>query len=96
MLAIVEIARNARRAGGTQPGIVDAGVRALVPLLVACQDTGEFRADFDPSVMAVAIRAAIDAVPRRLADDPQLDVDHYGSELADLFTRAVSVQRRRR
>jgi AcrR family transcriptional regulator len=90
VLAIVEIARNARRAAGTRTAVVDAGVEALVPLLSKYQDAGEFRPGFDPIVMAVAIRAAIDAVPRRLADDPELDPNHYGRELADLFTRAVT------
>ena len=35
--------------------------------------------------MAMTIRAALDAVPARLARDPELDVGHYGRELADLF-----------
>ena len=35
--------------------------------------------------MAIAIRAAIDAVPPRLARDPGFDVGHYGRELANLF-----------
>jgi len=39
--------------------------------------------------MAMAIRAAIDAVPRRLANDPELDVEHFGRELANLFDLAT-------
>jgi hypothetical protein len=39
--------------------------------------------------MAVAIRAAIDAVPLQLARDPGLDVGRYGRELADLFDLAT-------
>ena len=39
--------------------------------------------------MALAIRAALDAVPARLARDPDLDLDHYGRELADLFQIAT-------
>jgi hypothetical protein len=35
--------------------------------------------------MAMAIRAALDAVPARLARDPDLDLDHYGRELTALF-----------
>jgi hypothetical protein len=39
--------------------------------------------------MAGAIQAAIDAVPRALARDPQLDVAHYGRELGTLFDLAT-------
>jgi hypothetical protein len=62
---------------------------ALRELLAFYQAEGEFRADFDPQVMATAIRAAIDAAPRRLAADPGFDVGHYGRELADLFDAAT-------
>ena len=33
----------------------------------------------------MTIRAALDAVPARLARDPGLDLGHYGRELADMF-----------
>jgi hypothetical protein len=55
----------------------------------AFQSTGEFRGDFDPEVMAGAIRAAIDAVPRRLATDPELDAQHYARALANTFDLAI-------
>ncbi|HTX08243.1 MAG TPA: TetR/AcrR family transcriptional regulator [Solirubrobacteraceae bacterium] len=92
VIAVVEITRNWRPARGSSPlgpGFVDAAVTALAQLLVKFQGTGEFRSDFDPVVMATAIRAAIDAVPRRLANDPEVDVEHYGTELADLFDLAT-------
>ena len=54
-------------------------------MLAHFQGTGEFRANFDPLVMAMAIRSAIDAVPPRLTQDPELDVGHHARELADLF-----------
>lgn len=53
------------------------------------QDTGEFRADFDPRVMAMAVRAAIDTVGPRLIRDPELDVAHRARELASMFVRAA-------
>ena len=56
-------------------------------MLAHFQGTGEFRANFDPLVMAMAIRSAIDAVPPRLTQDPELDVGHHARELADLFYR---------
>lgn len=92
VIAIAEIARNARRADGSSsfdPAILDAASRGLAQLLASYQGTGEFRADFDPVVMAGAIRAAIDAVPRALARDPSLDVEHQARELATLFDLAT-------
>jgi AcrR family transcriptional regulator len=86
--AVVEIALNARSADGSplyDMSIREEGAEALRQLLGYFQGTGEFRADFDPAVMAMAIRATLDAVPARLARDPGLDLDHYGRELAALF-----------
>ena len=92
VLATVEIALNGRGADGSplyDMSIREAGAVALQELLAFFQGIGEFRADFDPLVMALAIRAALDAVPARLARDPDLDLDHYGRELADLFQIAT-------
>jgi TetR/AcrR family fatty acid metabolism transcriptional regulator len=92
VLAVVEIAFNARSADGGSlydSSIRDAGVTALRQLLTHFQGTGEFRADFDPDIMAMAIRASLDAVPARLARDPDLDIGRYGRELADLFQAAT-------
>jgi AcrR family transcriptional regulator len=92
VVATVEIALNARAADGSRLydfSVQDAGVAALEQLLAHFQDTGEFRADFDPHVVAMAIRAAIDAVPSRLARDPALDVGHHAHQLADLFHLAT-------
>ena len=62
---------------------------ALQQLLAYFQGTGEFRAGFDPHVMAMAIRVAINAVPAQLARDPALDIGHYAREIADLFHLAT-------
>lgn len=86
--AAVEILLNARSSDGSRLFDFSAarqGVADLQEMLAHFQGTGEFRADFDPLVMARAIRAAIDAVPPRLAHEPDLDVGHYAHELADLF-----------
>jgi AcrR family transcriptional regulator len=92
VIAILEIARNraAEDGPGFDPGVLEGGLAALTQLLARFQSSGEFRAEFDPVVTATAIRAAIDAVPRRLATDPELDVEHYGRELADLFDLATA------
>ncbi len=92
VLATVEIAFNARGADGGSLYDFSAreqGVEALRQILVYFQRNGEFRADFDPAVAAMTIRAALDAVPPRLARDPDLDLDRYGRELADLFHTAT-------
>ena len=92
VLAVVEIALNARAADGSPLydfSIREQGVAALRQLLIHFQRTGEFRADFDPDVMAMAIRATLDAVPARLAREPGLDIGRYGRELADLFQAAI-------
>jgi TetR/AcrR family transcriptional regulator, fatty acid metabolism regulator protein len=90
--AVVEIALNARSADGGSLydfSIREQGAEALRQILTYFQGTGEFRADFDPAVMAMAIRSALDAVPARLARDPGLDLAAYGRELADLFQIAT-------
>jgi TetR/AcrR family fatty acid metabolism transcriptional regulator len=92
VLATVEIALNGRGADGIplyDRSFHQAGVAALRDHLARFQATGEFRADFDPLVMALAIRATLDAVPARLAREPDLNLDHYGRELADLFQTAT-------
>ena len=88
MVAIFEIALNARATDGSRlydVSVQDAGVAALEQLLAYFQGTGEFRAGFDPHVMAMVIRAAINAVPAQLARDPALDVAHHAREIADMF-----------
>jgi TetR/AcrR family transcriptional regulator, fatty acid metabolism regulator protein len=88
MVAIFEIALNARAADGGRlydVSVQDAGVAGLQQLLAYFQGTGEFRAGFDPHVMAMAIRATINAVPAQLARDPALDIGHQAREIADMF-----------
>jgi AcrR family transcriptional regulator len=92
VMAILEIARGSRRPDGTagfDRSSLDAGAAGLAQLLARFQAAGELRTDFDPQVMAMAIRAAIDAVPARLAANPGLDLEHHGHELANLFDLAT-------
>jgi AcrR family transcriptional regulator len=95
MVAIVEIARGGLTADGQQrfygDADVDEAVNILQQHLARFQSQGQLRPDFDPRVMAVAVRAAIDAVPRRLAHDPDLDIDSYATEIANLFHLATSL-----
>jgi hypothetical protein len=62
-----------------------AGRGPLYDLLRELLEKGELWAEFDPRVMATAIRAAIDAVPPRLAREPDVTAACHGRELADLF-----------
>ena len=61
LIAVSEIARSAdgRRLFYGDSDVVDA-VRALEHLLSGFQTAGQLRPDFDPHVMAIAVRAAID------------------------------------
>jgi len=93
MIAILEITRSAdgRRIFQDDPHVTDA-VRALEHLLSGFQTAGQFRPDFDPHAIAIAIRAAIDTVPSRLAVDPEFDIDNYASEIATIFDLATRVE----
>jgi AcrR family transcriptional regulator len=89
--AIVEIVR-ATFAGARSPfgGNRDGAIHPLAELLTRFQADGDFRADFDPTAMAMAIRAVIDVAPSRLTD-PQFDIDKYADEAVTIFHRATCV-----
>jgi AcrR family transcriptional regulator len=92
MVAFFEIAvgsRGDKAVGAAVAAVLTAGVTAVRELLASGQAAGEFREDFDPQVTAMAIRAAVDAVPPRLARHPDFDVARYGRELAGLFDAAT-------
>ena len=92
LVAFLEIFLNARGDDGgplVDEKPLDYMVTSLEQLLAHFQAAGDFRADFDPQVMALAIRGAIDTVPPRLARHPDLDVGRYARELAALFDRAT-------
>jgi AcrR family transcriptional regulator len=93
MVAVVEIVRTGsftteggRRVDGRD---VDVATRLLEEQLARLQAAGELRSDFDPGVMAMAIRATIDVVPHRLVLDPDFDIDKYASEIATVFDLAT-------
>ena len=93
MVAVVEILRSGaltidglRRVDGQD---IDVAARLLERQLARLQAEGELRDDFDPGVMAAAIRATIDVVPHRLVRDPDFDIDHYAREIANTFDLAT-------
>ncbi|HST82690.1 MAG TPA: TetR/AcrR family transcriptional regulator [Kineosporiaceae bacterium] len=90
--AVMEIAAGAR-AGETSldssaTGGGDQAVRLLAQELRAGQVDGDFRR-FDPLVMAVTIRVAIDAAANRATAEPDLNLDAYADELVALFHHAT-------
>ena len=95
LIAVSEIARSAdgRRLFYGDSDVVDA-VRALEHLLSGFQTAGQLRSDFDPHVMAIAVRAAIDAVPSRLAPEPEFDIDNYAREIVTVFDLATRIEAR--
>ncbi|MGH3402699.1 MAG: TetR/AcrR family transcriptional regulator [Streptosporangiaceae bacterium] len=62
---------------------------AVRALFADGQASGEFREDFDPQAAATALIAVLDAVPPRMARDPDFDVAGYGREVAGLFDAAT-------
>ncbi len=94
MVAIVEIRRGIIADGLDHINAdIDVAEHVLEQHLARYQSQGQLRPDFDPRVMAVAIRAVIDAVPRRLTHDPGLDVDNYATGIANIFHLATSTSR---
>jgi AcrR family transcriptional regulator len=92
VIAMIEIARSAggRHIFYRDMDVVDA-VSALEHGLSGFQTAGQFRPDFDPHVMAIAIRAAIEAVSPRLALDPKFDINNYASEIETTFHLATRI-----
>jgi AcrR family transcriptional regulator len=91
MLAIGEIWSNFRDERGHQ----HFGAQAVAGELGVVQRVLEHGQDqgilgkFDARVMAVSIKAALDALLTQLAADPELDLEAYGAELVTLFERAT-------
>src|SRR5215469_14400936 len=95
LIAVHEIARSAdgRRLFYGDSDVIDA-VRALEHLLSGFQTAGQLRPDFDPHVMAIVVRAAIDAVPSRLGSEPDFDIDNYAREIVAVFDLATRIEAR--
>lgn len=91
VLAIREIWGNFRDDGGQQhfgPQAV-AGELGVVQQVLEYGQADDSLGEFDARVMAVTIKASLDALLDQLADDPDLDLDGYGAELVSLFERAT-------
>jgi TetR/AcrR family transcriptional regulator, fatty acid metabolism regulator protein len=91
ILAIREIWGNFRDDGGQQhfgPQAV-AGELAVVQQVLEYGQAQGTLGEFDARVMAVSIKAALDALLNQFATDPELDLEAYGTELVTLFERAT-------
>lgn len=92
MRAFIEIATGTREAGGSPISelvLQDLRTGRLERQLRQGQREGSF-GSFDPQVMAMAIRQALDGVALALTREPELDIEVYTRELADLFERATA------
>ncbi|MEC3980006.1 TetR/AcrR family transcriptional regulator [Amycolatopsis sp. H20-H5] len=93
---LVEMAANAEDEDGwylTGPMVDQLRVGGLSRQLKQGQDEGAF-GTFSPEVMAMSVAQAIDGVAAQYAANPQLDLENYGKELADLFERATAPQKK--
>ena len=92
IVAVAEILSALPGGPGGQPAPYadwhERGIAQLQDLLREGQRAGEF-ASFSTRVMAVTIRAAIDAVGYQLAADRDFDLKTNARELAALFDRAT-------
>lgn len=91
VLAIREIWGNFRNESGHQhfgPQAVAGELGVVQRVLEYGQADGSL-GEFDPRVMAVTIKASLDALLNQLAADPDLDLESYGAELVRLFERAT-------
>lgn len=92
MLALFEIWMNLRGPSGelrfTEADASDT-VDAIEQLLRGGQRSGEF-GEFDPKVMAMVVRQAIDGVLLQLRVRPELDLARYTRELVSIIETATA------
>ncbi|MCK2238361.1 MULTISPECIES: TetR family transcriptional regulator [unclassified Crossiella] len=87
LLALLEIGQVLRPSAG-DPGLLESDLAGLAELLREGQRRGEFR-EFDPKVLALAIRSVRDGVLRRLAAEPELDLAACAVEVVRMFELAT-------
>lgn len=69
--------------------LAGAGVEDIRRLLAEGQDSGEL-GEFDPHVVAVMFRQAVDAITLEAAIDPTADLRAFAAQLAAMFDRIIS------
>ncbi len=88
--AVMEVAANIRPTDGA-PGGDDPLSAHLRELIESGQAAGEF-ADVDAGVLALTIRASIDAAAARAACDPTVDPRGHAEHLITITRRALRTQ----
>jgi TetR/AcrR family transcriptional regulator, fatty acid metabolism regulator protein len=91
VLAIGDIWSNFRDESGNRhfgPQAVEGELAVVQHVLELGQAEGSL-GTFSARVMALSIKAALDALVGQLAGDPELDLEAYGAELVTLFDRAT-------
>lgn len=96
VVAIREIWGNFRDEDGRQHFGSDAvaGELGVVEQVLEYGQAEGILGKFDARVMAVSIKAALDALLSQVATDTELDLDAYGAELVRLFERATRPESR--
>lgn len=89
--AVVEVVGNHRDTDGEL--VFDAARESttLTPLMQLFRDgqsAGEFR-EFDPRVMAIAVRRVVDGFSREYLAHPEMDVAAFTAEVVALFEHAT-------
>lgn len=84
--AVHRILENTR-----MPDLPD-GVAPLRDLLATGQAAGAF-GEFDPQIVALTIRAAVDQASFSFTAHPGFDIDHYVTQTVQLFDRATAAQK---
>jgi AcrR family transcriptional regulator len=91
VIAVRDVWANFRRPDGTQRFGMETHepeFEVVAQIFREGQARGEFR-EFDPRVMAITLRQALDGLATFVATDPELDADAYARELVTLFDRAT-------
>lgn len=90
--ALTEVLANARATPGV-PEIFEKSQREAIGALESLFSDGQKAGEFGPvppTILAMSLRATIDATSARLRSDPQFDLARFEAELVELFERAVS------
>lgn len=90
--AVTEVLANARATAGVPELFAKSQAAAafeLQKLFADGAEAGEF-GDLAPRILAMSLRATIDATSERLRSDPEFDLDSFEAELVALFDRATA------
>lgn len=91
--ALTEVLASARATPGV-PEIFEKSQREAIAALESLFGDGQKAGEFGPvppTILAMSLRATIDATSARLRSDPQFDLARFEAELVELFESAVSI-----